>query len=292
MLTTSPNCISAKATNNSMGNMIFDSGDGCVTEDGGIEWLSDHANVTEALYIGYYDDPHIDWSLSGFGCPANASNKFLAVWGQRHLQSDNTAIGMFCEPSYWRQTIEATIVADNGSVESIDPLGPKVPLTSNEFNATAFHYILGTGNSFGVKNGDIINMQGIEQWPRVQNLGLDWPINNLVGYAIGLTNLSMTAYLEPKVLSSSFEKAHQALFALAVNSIFVSNPEHGEPVTGIVLGFANATTIVRPLTIVVEISLVIVTLLALFLLIFSWRPSEQSSPRSGFAHRPRDIAFH
>ena len=208
LLSTSLNCTTAKVAKDSVGDMRFDSGDRCATTTSGLNWSEDRKDYFQGLYMGYYQDPNMDWSLSLLGCSANASNRFLAIWGQ---ESDHTVTGMFCEPAYWKQAVNATVAAADLSVLSTTALAPKVPLTSNEFNATTLHYIFGTSLSpeaTGAGGNDIINMKRIEQRSRLQNLNISLPTNTMVGYAMGLANLPTKAYLEPEILSSSFEKAH------------------------------------------------------------------------------------
>lgn len=261
-------CEPAAIGNTSVGFLTFDNRRGCHTDP--IEFLEHYSNF-EALYIGYADDPNIDWSLSYLGCPVNTSHEYLAIWAGGPTGGDTSNVtALFCKPSYFVQTVNATVTLPKMSVSSITPLGSPLPLTEEVFNISNFEYIIGTGALPVSPRADIAQTAILEQWPRINYMRLGWPITNMVGFAIGTNKLPSANYMDADILASSFESAHKILFALAFNSLLTANVSNSDRRTGVVKGTMEAVVIVRTLAILVEAFLGLVAALAVALLYFSW----------------------
>ena len=269
------------AIGTSEGCFTFDNRRGCHTEP--VEFLGGDS-LFEALYIGYADGPNIDWSLSYLGCAANASHEDLAIWAEGPVEGETSNItALFCRPSYFVQTVNATVTIPNMIVSSITPLGSPVQLTEEVFNIPNFEYVIGTGALPVTPRADIAQTAILEQWPRISHMRLGWPTTNMVGFAIGEKKLRPADYMDADILASSFESAHKLLFALAFSSLLTTNLSNSETRTGIIEGTMNTVMIIRTLAILVEASLGLLAALAAALLYFS------SSRRSQLWYDPASI---
>ncbi|KAL9006623.1 MAG: hypothetical protein Q9188_000660 [Gyalolechia gomerana] len=249
---------------------------GCMTFPGAlnINPLSQYGG----LYVGYYLDQHSDFSLSGCGCPSpNNSHTFLALWGESRGKNPNVSVtAYFCEPSYWVQDVNATVAFPSMNVSAVVPLGPRTALSDDHFNRSAFEYTIGTGAQSASQRADISETTSvIDQRANLAKLGFNYTVTNMLGFALGLSRLSLAQYAEPDHLISSFETAHQLLHALAVTDLMTEEvSEHNER-RGTISGEVFAYIIVRQLAIAVECVLGLVVILIIALYILSTRRDSQ-----------------
>ncbi|KAL9581934.1 MAG: hypothetical protein Q9203_005698 [Teloschistes exilis] len=259
-------------------DVSLSNGRSCKT-DAGVARL---APVSEygGLYIGYYLDQHIDWSLSGIGCPSlSNSHLFLALWGKSWEKNPNASVtALFCEPSYWTQDVNATLTVPSMNVSDVVPLGPRIPLTDNDFNRTAFEYVIGTGAQAVSERADVSESTSvINQNANLAQLGINSTTTNMIPFALGLTRLPPAQYADPQKLGSSLEQAHKLLHALALQQLMSQEVHSNDQRPGVVRGRSRAIVVIRPLTIAVEALLGLVILLTLALLINAHkRPSRLS----------------
>ncbi|KAL8949296.1 MAG: hypothetical protein Q9222_004582 [Ikaeria aurantiellina] len=256
---------------NDMGSMWYSDGKGC-TVNVGLDSVSEFSGV----YIGYYTDQHTDYSLLGLGCSSTKySSQFLAIWGQSHVQHPTTT-ALFCEPDYWTQDVNATVMVPSMNVSKVVPVAPRVPLSDNHFNRSAFEYNIGTGAQPISERADISDTTSvINQKANLAEVGVNGLTTNMIGFALGLTRLDPALYTEPGNLVMSLLKAHKLLHALAVKQLMVptSGTEEGESSTAI--GKSKAVVVVRSLALLVEVFLgLVVILIAALLIHASRRPSQ------------------
>jgi len=254
---------------NSTSGVSYSNGKGCVAELG-----LPATNDPTALYIGWYMDQHISYALSQMGCPSeNFSHTFLA-----YFSDGLTSTALFCEPSYWTQQVNATLMATDRTILEIMPLGTPEPLADTLFNISNFEYILGTGAAVKSQRADISKTSSaIFQRTRLQDMLITGNLTdgNMVGYAFGMTRLAPSDYLNPTTLASSFEKAHQLLFSLAVGTLLSTSSHGPDQRRGSIQSPANTIFIVRTLALLVESFLGLVTILTIALLYKSRvRPSQ------------------
>lgn len=218
-------------------SVIFDDGGACAPllsfpHDGGkygdAEW--------NPFYIPYWNDPNLERALSYEGCPTAYEHSFLAVWApnRANVRFDGSeAAALFCTPSYYKQPVTATVKVSDLSVVSTVPTGPKVPLLDTEFNATHFEYMIGVGtgpDSFvnadlqtdppffvDASRGDIVHQDS-----QLLKYNITVPANNMVGYALALSDKNLSKLGEPQLLREAFGRAHQLLFALAMHDTMAS----------------------------------------------------------------------
>ena len=282
MYTTSIECSPAKVVGKES-DIRYDNGKGCVTNPGSIG--AGTSNKYKALYIGYWMDQHIDFALSRMGC-ASLENQhtFLAYWNVRSDGQSNTT-ALFCEPAYWYQVVNATVLASNFTVVEVVPLEPKKPLLEDRFNISNFEYILNTGTPAQSKRADIIDTTTVvNQRSHLEIMGISptSTVTNMIGFALGTTQWELPAYSNATLLASSFERAHQLLFALAVRSLLSDEKVVPDPRPCFHRQNLRAIVVVRPLALTVEITLGIVAVLTLALMYRCFtRPSElQCDPSS------------
>ena len=279
-------CEPAKLNRTEYG-VSFDNGSGCVTQPGvGIPCAD---CPVAGLYIGWYTGSFNPWSLSGMGCSSpRYAHTFLIIWGQDWKSSDQNETRItasFCEPKYWAQTANVTVDAGNYTVLSAAPVGDPDPLTREWFNISNFEYIIGTGADAVSPRADIPETtQEINQLDELVNIGWNKSATttNMLGYTLGLSRLPMQDYMDPSTLHSSFERAHQLLFALSMERILKPGSENMTLTSGTVRGETAALILVRPIAIAAEVSLVLISLAvtALFLKTSTRKSELTSDPAS------------
>jgi hypothetical protein len=158
-------------------------------------------------------------------------------------------------------------------------VGTSSLLSSDLFNFTNFEYIMGTGVS-SVERRDYQETAILEQYPRLFDYGIAWPVSSMVGFAVAGHNGTVEDLSSPAALQEVFDKAHKLLFSTAISTltkVAVSNTST-QAQEGLLVDQPSAIIFVRPFAIVVEISLCLVCLLtAAFLYISNRRLSKMIS---------------
>ena len=278
MYSTTISCVPAITIKSDKGAVEqgYDNGKGCVMKPGSIPF--EVSSPFTGLYIGYYMDTQSDYALSSqSGCAApNNSHTFLALWAA-NLESQNPNItALFCEPSYWIQDVNATVTVPNMTVSNLVPLASPVPLTDDVFNVSNYEYVIGTGAITSSRRYDISHtVTVIDQAPRLQRMGLNASVTNMVGFAVGASRLDLSQYLDTGKLAESFEKAHKLLFALAVKDFFSPVTGIADSRPGVVQGDTNAVVVFRILALITESLLGLITIFAIALMLKTWNRRSQ-----------------
>lgn len=284
------NCWPATVTENIKavqgGQYLFDNGQGClqnISLSGGKEsWYN-------MQYIGYKGDAHLDQHLASTECGSNFSHQFLAIVGQGSGTGANATFGnitaMFCEPSYTKQPVSMTVDAatrrplNNSLVE----LAPPSPLNNTLFNISAFEFLLHAGFSSLAISRDYPNNLILDQYAKLYDSNISWPVTNMVGFAVGLHDGPLTEFLNTTVIQASYSAAHKLAFALAVSQL-VSGTAGLETRSGVIEYAAFGIVISRPFSIAVETLLVVVAFSAVALLYAIMRsPSNLTSDPDSIA---------
>ncbi|KAI9874731.1 MAG: hypothetical protein M1830_009346 [Pleopsidium flavum] len=276
--------------------LTFDDGKGCVASQIALMEVGDGSKEFSAYYIGYANDDHVDYSLEGSGCPRNSSHDFLAIWKRMtsnfNLQNGSDFTALFCDSSYYSQEVRANVSVPDLSVLSVTPVGPKKKLSDQMVNITHFEYILGSGSRPNLdvsrilqkprmNRRDLPDEMTLDQYGRLANLSLSWPVANMVGFAVGCSRLSPDMYFDPHNLTSAFRAAHQLLFALAIDAIMVPSNSPANVVSGRWASQMDAVILLSTFTVLVQTSLFIVIALTVYLLvIYCRRPSRLSTDPS------------
>jgi Protein of unknown function (DUF3433) len=265
----------------------FDDGKGCATNPI-IPAINPAAAVESAIwspyYIGYWNDPRLEWSLLGAECPKTSNHSFLAVWTRAtnstpKFNTNSGASALFCTPSYHVQPVNATIALSDFSVLSTVPLGPRTPLTEDLFNVTHFEYTLGVGSPPGsfddpkqqndpIRFTDASNRVIVDQTTQLSNLSIALPVSNMIGYAVGLSDRNLDRLTDPDQLRQAFERSHQLLFALAVRDIMVDD-DKAPAVGGVVHSTLQTVRVVPVFALLSQAMLMVILIFTCFLLCFS-----------------------
>ncbi|KAM0223192.1 hypothetical protein ACHAQD_003384 [Fusarium lateritium] len=219
-------------------------------------------------YIGYHSSAYSDRWIANSNCKINPTNlhQFLATWA---LSDDvlNTTIvpkfnisSMFCRPDYYKQQVIATVEAATLEVipDSVQPISPKETLSEEEFNSTAFEFLLGNGMAELPIVKDYPFNIVVEQQPQLSKTGVSRPSTNMVGFALAGRDLPVTDYSSHKVMTQVYSDAHKYIFSVAVSKLLtnVTRPSNTSAtveyaLSGVVASRFFATAIESILAIVV-----------------------------------------
>ncbi|RDW62552.1 hypothetical protein BP5796_10854 [Coleophoma crateriformis] len=247
----------------------FDNGKGCILSD--VVLASTTGTDRYMLnYIGYYNNPVLDWALQNPNCTLEFSNNFLALFAtaasrvKSGVYSNLTAI--FCEPSYYYMSSSVQVNASSLAVESVRNNDPPLPMSSSLFNTSNFEYIIGTGVPSTDDRSNYPDTSILEQYPRVQDLNVAWPFSQMSGFALALNPMTTDDLASPVVLQSAFERAHKLLFATAFSTLVTSaNSDSAGSRPGIRRGQSGSILLVRPIAIVVECAFGLIAILTICL---------------------------
>jgi hypothetical protein len=255
--------------------LTFDDGQGCVAQD--LLPIADNSGALSRFagyYIGYYDDANVDSSLQLAGCPIQASHETLVIWklasstDAPNFHNSSNATALFCTPSYYSQSVNATVTIPDRKVLSVQPVGPKVPLTDKEFNTTHFETLLANGipaQDSSSPRQDISAVANIHQDSRLRNMSLTVPTANMIAFAVGSTQLAPEAYLNPSTLQMAVQRAHRLLFSIAVQTV-LSSPRLNSSAVGHIHSQLQAVSLVPVFTYLATGVLILITIFTLYLL--------------------------
>ncbi|KAH7246197.1 hypothetical protein BKA59DRAFT_528039 [Fusarium tricinctum] len=236
-------------------------------------------NKRKMLYIGFYTSPYSDYWLGGPNCPRtpNSTHQFLAVW-TKPLPVDWSPVPMYnissmwCQPSYYKQRVFATVKA--GSHQPIDDamqeLAPKEKLTENEFNSTAFEFLLGNGMAQEPIVRDWPFNKVVEQNPKVNYTGFFRPVSNMVGFALAGRNETADDYVHHDLINEVYQNAHQFLFSAAIPYLLVNSTKMSNNTASIEY-FKAGIIVSRTFATTVEALLAIVAIFTAVVLWFCWK---------------------
>jgi hypothetical protein len=258
-------CTPAEITTQINLQYTFGNGKGCSVSNIGFGGASVFNASYLLLYIGYYNNAVLDYSLQNPNCSAEHSNNFLAVWVDT---SSRTSFGVysnfsavFCEPTYFIQNITVQVNASDSSIMTSSFANDnnsttRQLLSKDTFNITNFEYIIGTVVTPNAQRQDYPDITIIEQYPRLINYSLAWPTTNMVGFAVANFPKSIESLFHPSELQAAFESAHQILFSIAVATLTspLASLDATIPRPGTIQDNLEAIILVRTIAIIVEVS--------------------------------------
>lgn len=278
-------CTPADFSNQSL-TYTFDNRRGCVVPEialpdtgsgfpqpDGTNKLSDYM----MLYVGYYNDPNLDYFLENDNCSSQFSNNFLALWAPassriaRGVYTNLTAV--FCETSYYTQEAYVTVNASDSSVNGATPIGNRSALPPNFFNTSLFEYISGVGINPDDQKSNIQDSSILQQFPRLDQYNISWPVTNMLGFAIALKTASMDELSQPAILQQTFQRAHQLLFSTAINVLTtpLETPSPGSVQAGVIHSQPAAIIMVTSVARIVEVALGIIIVMITCLWYYTYR---------------------
>lgn len=266
----------------------FDNGKGCRTSYIEPDASPQQGSRFSAYYIGYYYNDYLHFFLQGPNCTRDASHNFLAIWQRQSSNNTPDLTALFCEGSYYSQEVQANISLPDRSVLSVSSIGPKKILSDQEFNRSHFEYLLATGvredslvdplvQQPEPNRVDLPDELPLDQSARLGNWSLTTPVTNMVAFAVAASRLRPEEYLQPDNLASAFQAAHRLTFALAIDSIMVSNNDTTNVISGWRASQVDTVFLSSTFTIIVQAALCIVLALTIYLLIFCRRRQSRLS---------------
>lgn len=264
------------------------------TEDCNVDhptYSSDTGKEFATIYMGYSNEEGFaDWYLST-SCGANATHKFLVQWTQKDSSYKPTSpydspvaeikneTALYCEPTYFSQTVNATVSVLGRSPVHVVTTGPKVPLRESFFNTTSFEWGMNSGREQFKNRGDY----PIISWPsmkdQVQDMDLDLTyLGPMAGFAIAAYQRPAIDYLDPDLLKASYQAAYRLLFSRQMVDVLSSELDSSTATSGTRQYISRAVIVVPAFAYLVEGLLGLVIIFAAFLLCISMaRPRNLSS---------------
>lgn len=294
MYSSSLDCQSAILGRDSHG-VTYGNGKGCVVKDFDIDILI--PNIT-SLFSSYYQTscasenasaPFIAFSFKSSEPPQD--QKPLVPQSEFTVPKVNPPgppwasywekTVLFCDPSYYAQSVSTTLTTPNMTVWNVKPLGPSRQLLNTTFDSATFESIIVSNSTFEISTNESFRESGSttsqlkgdinETTQHIDTTQLDIRgvtdvLDDLIVFAVGSSQLATDAYLNASVLATSLESAYKVLFALALNSLLSTNASTSDGDMGIIEGETNAIAVVRTLAIVLEVCLGLAALSTLLLL--------------------------
>lgn len=230
-------------------------------------------------YYGWYTSAHASQAIGVPTCPSDFSNNFLAVTTKGDLE-DLEMTALFCETSYWKQRVNVTVPDSNFRPDdaSITPAGPVEVLPDTEFNTTGFEYLLGSSVSEvqGVRRDYPRNLI-VDQFDRVNDTGVQYPLDAMVGFVIGGRERPLDDYLDKTVMGDAYRAIHQYAFSLTYNSLLTEAMASNETREGSVEYVMHGVIVSRVFSALVEGLLLAIGLCCIVLLVLSARTKSNLS---------------
>ncbi|GJN85798.1 hypothetical protein PLIIFM63780_009372 [Purpureocillium lilacinum] len=163
---------------------------------------------------------------------------------------------VYCQSHYYKQEVMITVNAETkvpipGSMRAVSE---RQTLTNDEFNSTAFEYLISTGQPEGAEihilDKDKPYVSVVEQNPRIEKYNVETPTSPMTGFALAGTNISAEALADPKTLEQAYNRATQYVFSAAVSRILANTTEFPNrtvtstyPLSGIVVSRAFSAAV-------------------------------------------------
>ncbi|CAD0098131.1 unnamed protein product, partial [Aureobasidium mustum] len=264
---------------------------------------NDTSKVLEAMYVGYSDQNGMaDWYLEGY-CPKKANHTFLVrttLFSEAGIVDQNLAstttpdkgvirtTSLYCEPQYFVQQVNASVVAVNGSVISVSPVGQKSQLPMEMFDINLFERAMssgldyrGPGVSYDSGRGDFPENAWPDQKTHFVNTNLDMSyLPKMVPFSFAaFKKPSLEDYLDPQTLAESYQAAYRLLFVAQMARVLKSD-------LGTTATHHDALVLVPGFTYAVEALLVLAILFNMSIIYFSLTRT------CNLQHDPTSIASH
>ncbi|KAK1778237.1 hypothetical protein QBC45DRAFT_168921 [Copromyces sp. CBS 386.78] len=245
----------------------FDNDRGCAVNVSFFQSTLVSNDSSLVAYIGYHGNAILDYCLESPQCSKNSSGQFLAIY--THFQRDDLGNpydtdvkGVFCEPSYHKQSVSVTISAESGRpvADSVAPVGEKEPLGEGEFNATALQYLIGVGMPPPSPTRDWPASTTFEPWGSLAQANVVGPSMPMAGIAIGLSDNPPSDFRNATILKQAFTKAYKTIFTAAISQLLLDT-EKTEHQPGTSHYTLNGVVVSRTISAVLEGMLIILVFL-------------------------------
>lgn len=201
---------------------------------------NDTSKFVEALYVGYQNQNGMaDYYLST-DCPKSASHTFLvrtAILSADAIANDSasldnattySATALYCQPSYYVQTVNASVAAANGSVISTTPTSEKKALSTDIFDIDKFEWAMSSGQ---IQDFTARGHFPTYLWPEQKSHFVDTPLDmaylpRMVPFSFASLQMpSLESYMDPEILRKSYQAAYRLLFVTQMADIL--QPDYG-----------------------------------------------------------------
>ncbi|KAF7185679.1 hypothetical protein HII31_13020 [Pseudocercospora fuligena] len=249
---------------------------------------NDTSKPFDTLYVGYQNRNGFAMYDLSFSCSSAFAHYFLVRWSKssmdgilaaneypRFSPDAANATTLFCEATYYQQDVLANITLPKYSVQAVQANGDKRPLPADMFNISTFEWAMNSGQEEFPTWGDFPSYGFPDQKPQLLNmpLNLDF-IPQMSPFAIATMRRPMQDYLDPQVLSSSYQAAYRLLFSRQISDILSSTVDRRITSTGTMSYTTQAVVVVPGFAIAVLILLGIVLLFAVGMAL--WIPRRTS----------------
>lgn len=247
----------------------FDNGHGCAVNVSFFQGHPYNNDTSIILYIGYYGNAILDYCLESPRCSKNSSNQFLTIFASKHMDEklgsyETNMTALFCETSYYKQPASVTVSAESGRPlnKSIVPAGVKEPLSQDEFNSTAFTYLVGVGMPPDTPTAtrDFPAATTFEPWGSLSKENIAGPTMPMVNLALGLSGELASDFQHADVMERAFTLAHKTVFSAAISHL-ASESRETEPTTGTSSYNLYGVVVSRTISAVLECLLVLLAFL-------------------------------
>ncbi|KAK5939363.1 hypothetical protein PMZ80_008667 [Knufia obscura] len=176
------------------------------------------------------------------------------------------ATALFCEPHYYQEPVMATIGVDKHIAISYTSVGSPTELTANIFNSSHFESTCSLGASTTGVQEEIADQGNLWDDSRLLDLSITSTYSPMFAFGVGLNSLPAESYLQPGQLRSTYTKAYQLAFAVALGSIF--EPANQQNVSAVLSSEVEAVHLIPEFAIASQVLLVAIAGLCLLL---EWR---------------------
>ncbi|KAF1346201.1 hypothetical protein BDV97DRAFT_359995 [Delphinella strobiligena] len=176
-----------------------------------------------STYVGFWYEESEDSYLLG-PCPMSANHTFLLQWARGRQYSGDlagyiplAATTLYCEPSYYQQDVNATVIPPLMSVTHIVPIGTKQPISADIFNVTNFEMSMSAGSEVIRNRGDYpptLNWPDATERLEYLDLARLWDyLPGMTGFAIAAYQRPAPDYMDADLLKDSYQAAYRLLLA-------------------------------------------------------------------------------
>ncbi|KAK9799208.1 hypothetical protein SCARD494_02389 [Seiridium cardinale] len=165
----------------------------------------------------------------------------------------------------------------------------RIALSDDEFNRTAFEYLIGTGVASIDQPRDLPDEDVLEQYFQVKdrNEGIAWPVESMAGFPIGSGNHTGSQLFDPVTFTNACAAAHKVVFSIAVVKLL---SESSSTQKGTISYRISGILISRLISAVVEVLLTISAALAETILLHCHKARTELSRNPSSLGRIMEIA--
>ncbi|KAK4621941.1 hypothetical protein CLAFUW4_06852 [Fulvia fulva] len=244
---------------------------------------NDTSKPYDAMYAGYQNENGFaDYYMSTY-CDESYFHSFFIRWlkaSQAYIQSNPDAgtkrepgqvneTAMFCTPTYYQQSVNATIELPSNAVLGVQATGEKLPLPKDLFNSSTFEWAMNSGMARFPVRGDFPESGFPDQKSQLidSRLNLEY-IPRMAPFAVAAHQAPMESYLDPDTLRLSYQAAYRLLFARQLSDVLV-NQLHADTTGDGNRMYQTQAVVVVPVFAYIATALLSIILVLTFVMVWS-----------------------